>query len=52
MTNNLNIVIYKVIYLYKFVVFWQFFCCKKAFRCAKHNNLGYIYIYWGYIKFH
>ena len=28
MTNNLNIV-NKVIYLYKFAVFWQFFVVKK-----------------------
>ena len=44
MTNNLNIV-NKVIYLYKFEVFLAVFCCEKAFRCAKYNNLGYIYIY-------
>ena len=41
-TNNLNIV-NKVIYLQKFEVFFGSFCCEKAFRCAKHNNLGYIY---------
>ena len=43
-TNNLNIVIYKVIYLYKFVVFWQFFVVKKLSDVVNITIL-YIYIY-------
>ena len=46
MTNNLNIV--KVIYLYKFEVFWQFFVVKKLSDVLNITILDiYIYIYTG-----
>ena len=52
MTNNLNI-FNKVIYLYKFEVFGQFFVVKKLSDVLNITILDiYIYIYWEYIKFH